>query len=42
LTFVLEQLEAVSPSPRSMFGGVGLYAGDLFPRRSRATRVSED
>ena len=31
LTFVLEQLEAVGPlTPKRMFGGVGLYAGDLF------------
>ena len=31
LTFVLEQLDAVGPiSPKRMFGGVGLYAGDLF------------
>ena len=29
--FVLEQLTAVGPiTPRRMFGGVGLYAGDLF------------
>jgi DNA transformation protein and related proteins len=29
--FVLEQLEAVGPvTPKRMFGGVGLYAGDLF------------
>ncbi|HWW88977.1 MAG TPA: TfoX/Sxy family protein [Vicinamibacterales bacterium] len=29
--FVLEQLEPVGPiTPRRMFGGVGLYAGDLF------------
>ena len=29
--FVLEQLDAVGPiTPKRMFGGVGLYAGDLF------------
>jgi DNA transformation protein and related proteins len=29
--FVLEQLEALGPiTPKRMFGGVGLYAGDLF------------
>ena len=29
--FVLEQLEPVGPiTPKRMFGGVGLYAGDLF------------
>src|SRR5262245_23524886 len=29
--FVLEQLEAVGPiTSKRMFGGVGLYAGDLF------------
>ena len=29
--FVVEQLEAVGPiTPKRMFGGVGLYAGDLF------------
>jgi DNA transformation protein len=31
LAFVLEQLEAVGPlTSKRMFGGVGLYAGDLF------------
>ena len=31
LEFVLEQLEPLSPiTPKRMFGGVGLYAGDLF------------
>ena len=31
LDFVLEQLEAVGPSvSKRLFGGVGLYAGDLF------------
>ena len=31
VAFVLEQLEAVGPiTPKRMFGGVGLYAGDLF------------
>jgi DNA transformation protein and related proteins len=31
LTFVLEQLDAVGPlTSKRMFGGVGLYAGDLF------------
>jgi DNA transformation protein and related proteins len=31
LQFVLEQLEAVGPlTSKRMFGGVGLYAGDLF------------
>ena len=31
LTFVLEQLEAVGPlTSKRMFGGVGLYTGDLF------------
>lgn len=31
-TFVLDQLRRVAPSVRgrSMFGGVGIYAGDLF------------
>ena len=30
-SFVLEQLEAIgSITPKRMFGGVGLYAGDLF------------
>ena len=31
-TFVLEQLGRTTPSirARSMFGGVGIYAGDLF------------
>ena len=29
--FVLEQLDAIGPiMPKRMFGGVGLYAGDLF------------
>lgn len=29
--FVLEQLDPVGPiTPKRMFGGVGLYAGDLF------------
>jgi len=29
--FVVEQLDAVGPiTPKRMFGGVGLYAGDLF------------
>jgi len=29
--FVLEQLDQVGPiTPKRMFGGVGLYAGDLF------------
>ena len=29
--FVLEQLDAIGPiTPKRMFGGVGLYAGDLF------------
>jgi DNA transformation protein len=31
VAFVLEQLDAVGPmTPKRMFGGVGLYAGDLF------------
>jgi DNA transformation protein len=31
VVFVLEQLEAIGPIvTRRMFGGVGLYAGDLF------------
>jgi DNA transformation protein len=31
LAFVLEQLDAVGPmTAKRMFGGVGLYAGDLF------------
>jgi len=31
LDFVLEQLEALGPiTSKRMFGGVGLYAGDLF------------
>lgn len=31
LDFVLEQLDAVGPlTPKRMFGGVGLYSGDLF------------
>lgn len=31
VTFVVEQLEPVGPiTPKRMFGGVGLYAGDLF------------
>jgi DNA transformation protein len=31
LEFVLEQLDAAAPiTPKRMFGGVGLYAGDLF------------
>jgi DNA transformation protein len=31
VAFVLEQLDAVGPiMPKRMFGGVGLYAGDLF------------
>jgi len=31
VAFVLEQLEPVGPiTPKRMFGGVGLYAGDLF------------
>jgi DNA transformation protein len=31
LAFVLEQLDAVGPlTSKRMFGGVGLYAGDLF------------
>ena len=29
--FVVEQLDAIGPiTPKRMFGGVGLYAGDLF------------
>jgi DNA transformation protein len=29
--FIIEQLDAVGPiTPKRMFGGVGLYAGDLF------------
>lgn len=31
VAFVVEQLDAIGPiTPRRMFGGVGLYAGDLF------------
>jgi DNA transformation protein len=31
VAFVLEQLEPIGPlTPKKMFGGVGLYAGDLF------------
>jgi DNA transformation protein and related proteins len=31
VTFVLEQLDPVGPiTPKRMFGGVGIYAGDLF------------
>jgi len=31
MEFMLEQLDAVGPiAPKRMFGGVGLYAGDLF------------
>jgi DNA transformation protein len=31
MAFVIEQLDPVGPiTPRRMFGGVGLYAGDLF------------
>ena len=31
VAFVLEQLDPVGPiTPKRMFGGVGLYAGDLF------------
>jgi DNA transformation protein len=31
VAFIVEQLEAVGPiTPKRMFGGVGLYAGDLF------------
>lgn len=31
VTFVLEQLESLGPiASKRMFGGVGLYAGDLF------------
>jgi DNA transformation protein len=34
LAFVLEQLDAVGPmTAKRMFGGVGLYAGDLFDYR---------
>ena len=31
IEFIVEQLDAIGPiTPRRMFGGVGLYAGDLF------------
>jgi DNA transformation protein len=31
VAFVLEQLDSLGPiTPKRMFGGVGLYAGDLF------------
>ena len=38
VAFVLEQLEPLGPiTSKRMFGGVGLYAGDLFSRSSPAT-----
>src|SRR3954469_8362589 len=30
LAYILEQLEGIGVTPRRMFGGVGLYSGELF------------
>ena len=40
VTFVLEQLDPLGPiASKRMFGGVGIYSGDLFLRADRQRRA---